>query len=126
MGLLGGGVVCGGSGRGGGAFDVSSGEEGLIGVDGGDGAARGEWADFAGFAGGGVSPIQRAIAAVKDAGRFAAGVDEADAAFDDGAGFALFEVEDGDAFGGGVDEALAVGGVAVLIEIEAGGAGFVG
>ena len=58
--------------------------------------------------------------------RLMAGDDDAHAALHHRMGGVRGEVEAGDALGGGVDHLLAVGGVAVLVEVQAGAAWFVG
>lgn len=63
---------------------------------------------------------------VVDAGLGPADGDYFEVAGDEEAGFEGVEVEDVDAIGGDVDHLFAVGGVGVVVEIEAGGIGFVG
>ena len=58
--------------------------------------------------------------------RFSPGVDEPDAPVHDLARCLGLEVEHGDAVGRGVHQALAVGRVAVLIEVQAGAVGLIG
>ncbi len=130
-------------------FVVGSGGQSLVGVDGGDAGACGEGRELCDFAGVEIGLIDRAEVG------FGIGFGEEDAvglvADDDGvdgvtevgwsagggvggarrvgyeeAGLAGGEVEGVDAVGGVVDHQLAVGGVGVDVEVEAGGAGLVG
>ena len=58
--------------------------------------------------------------------RAVAGDDDPDAPFDYLAGRVRIEVQHGDAIRCSVDHLLAIGRVAILVEVEAGGVGFVG
>ncbi len=109
-------------------FNVGSGEQGFIGVNSGDRrrVPLGHLRDFARSACIGIGREDRAILDVVDVWCLSAGDDDAHASGDDGLGGVRLEIERGDAVGRGVDHLPAVGGVTVLVEIEAGAAGLVG
>ena len=116
----------------GGAFGVGAGGKSLVGVDGGDGDARGQVDELADCAGGNVGGVDggglgRGIGArEEDAGRLAADDDEVGGRGNDEPRGAGGEVDDVDALGGHVDHELAVGREGVDVEVGRAGVGLVG
>jgi len=105
------------------AFDVCARQQGLIGVHGSRGTASGQSADAPGFSGIGVSREDCAFARVIDPLGLPSGLDHARAAFHNLPGFPRGQVENRDAPRRGVHQFLAIGSVAVLVEVEARAAG---
>ena len=108
------------------ALDVRAGQQRLIGIHGRHRAARGQSADAARFSGIGVRCKDGALANVVDPLGLSSGLNQAHATLHNLPPFPRGQVENRNALRRAVDQLPAIGGVAVLVEVEARAAGFAG
>ncbi len=108
------------------AFDIGAGGQGLIGVDRADAAMRRKRGDLACLAGINIGGIERVIGKlhVIDTLRFVAGGHDGDPPLNNGPRLERRQIEHRNTVRSGVDHLFVVCRIGIVVEIEAGAAGF--